>query len=385
MHDPRDERLAQTMVRYSLRVQPGERVLLDFRGAATLDLLRETVREVTLAGGVPFPLVGDDSISARFLCDAKEDQVRSWGAVHDVLMKQMQCYVRVNGTDNPFDTSDIPEAAQHWEREHYMKPVHLEYRVRHTKWVVARYPTHSMAQQARMSRESFASLYYDVCTLDWDRFSRAMDPLKALMERTDRVRLTARDTDVTFSIKNIAAEKCDGSRNLPDGEVFTAPVRDSVNGVITYNAGSLYAGTSWDWIRLTFKSGRVVDVEASNDVEKLRKIFATDEGASYLGEFSFGLNPRLHRPMKDTLFDEKIYGSFHTALGQCYEGTENGNRSAIHWDLVCIQTAAYGGGNVWLDGDLVREDGHWVHPELKDVLSIEGLTGKETREPASVG
>ncbi|MFN8177131.1 MAG: aminopeptidase [bacterium] len=384
MHDLRDERLARTMVRYSLRVQPGERVLLDFRGASTLGLLRDVASEITRAGGVPFPLLGDDSVSARFLQDAAEDQVRSWGAVHDVLMRQMQCYIRVNGTDNPFDTADVPEAAQKWEREHYMKPVHLDYRVRNTKWVVARYPTHSMAQQARMSRESFAKLFYDVCTLDWERFSRAMDPLAALMARTDRVRLTARDTDVSFSIRGIGVVKCDGCMNLPDGEVFTAPVRDSVNGVITYNAGSLYAGTSWDWIRLTFQSGRVVAMDASNDVDKLRRILATDEGAAYIGEFSFGLNPRLHRPMKDTLFDEKIYGSFHTALGQCYETTENGNRSAIHWDLVCIQTPEYGGGSVWLDDELVRQDGHWIHRDLKDVLSIEALTAEAKPEPASV-
>lgn len=382
--DPRDERLARTFVRYSLDVQPGERVLLDFRGSSTTGLLREVVSEVTRAGGVPFPLPGDDGITRRFLREASEEQVRSWGGIHDVLMRQMQCYVRVNGTDNPFDNSDVPEQALKWEREHYMRPVHLEYRVKKTKWVVARYPSSSMAQQARMSREAFAELYYDVCNLDWERFSRAMDPLQRLMERTDRVRLTARDTDVTFSIKDIGVVKCDGRMNLPDGEVFTAPVRDSVEGVVTYNAGALYAGTSWDWIRLTFKRGRIAGIEASNDVDKLRNIFATDEGASYIGEFSFGLNPRLRRPIKDTLFDEKIYGSFHTALGQCYENTENGNRSAIHWDLVCIQTAEYGGGNVWMDDRLVRENGHWIHPDLRDVLSPEALT-EDAPEPAKVG
>jgi len=380
--DSRDVRLARTIVRYSLDVQPGERVLLDFRGASTTGLLRETVSEIARAGGVPFPLPGDDSVSARFLRDATEGQVRSWGGIHDALMRQMQCYVRVNGTDNPFDTSDVGDEALRWEREHYMRPVHLEYRVKNTKWVVLRYPTHSMAQQARMSRESFAALYYDVCDLDWVRFSRAMDPLKALMERTDRVRLTAEGTDVTFSIRDIPVVKCDGRMNLPDGEVFTAPVRDSVNGVVTYNAGSIYSGTSWDWIRLGFENGRVADIEASSDVDKLRRILRTDEGASYIGEFSFGLNPRLHRAIKDTLFDEKIYGSFHTALGQCYETTENGNRSSIHWDLVCIQTADYGGGNVWMDDALVRENGHWVHPDLRDVLSIEALTGEE---PVAVG
>ncbi len=380
MFDPRDHQLAHSLVKYSLDVQPGERVLLDFRGAATEGLLREVVTAVTEAGGVPFPLFGDDATHRRFLLAAGEDQVESWGRIHKTLMKQMQCYIRVNGGGNPFDSSDVSEEAREWERKHYMRPVHLDYRVRNTKWVVLRYPGNSMAQQAQMSQEGFADLYYGVCNLDYERFSRAMDPLKALLEKTDKVRLTARDTDVTLSVKDIGIVKCDGRMNIPDGEVFTAPVRDSVNGVVTYNAGALYSGTSWDWIRLTFENGRIADIDGSNDVDKLRDILATDEGASYIGEFAFGLHPNLHRAIKDTLFDEKIYGSFHTALGQCYDTAENGNRSAIHWDLVCIQTEAYGGGSVWFDGELVRENGHWVHPDLRDVLSIEALTADEEGE-----
>lgn len=384
MPDPRIQTLADTIARFSLDVQPGERVLLDFRGAATEELLREVVEAVTKAGGVPFPMLGDDGIQRRFLRAASEDQVRGWADVHESIMKQMQCYVRVNGTSNPFTASDVPEEALRWEREHYMKRVHLELRVPNTKWVVLRYPTDSMAQQAGMSREAFEDIYCKVCTLDYSRFSRAMDPLKELMERTGEVRLTAKDTDVTFSIKDIGTVKCDGKMNIPDGEVFTAPVRDSVNGVITYNAGSLYGGTSWDWIRLTFRDGRISDIAGSNDVDRLEEIFATDEGASYIGEFSFGLNPHLHDAIKDTLFDEKIYGSFHTALGQCYDTAENGNASAIHWDLVCIQTPAYGGGDVWFDGELVRSAGDWTHPDLRDVLSIEALTSDEEREPEPV-
>jgi aminopeptidase len=383
--DSRDQKLAQNLVRHSLRVVPGERVLLDFRGPSTLELLREVVTEVTRSGGVPFVLFGEDSLSRRFLRDAGEDQVASWGKIHENLMREMQCYMRVNGTDNPFDLADLSEDARKWEREYYMNRVHLKIRVPNTKWVVLRYPTYSMAQQARMSREGFADLYYKVCNLDYGRFSRAMDPLKELMEKTDRVRLTAKDTDVEFSIKNIGVVKCDGAMNIPDGEVFTAPVKESVNGVITYNSGTIYSGTSWDWVRLFFEKGKIVKIEASNDVEKLREIFSTDEGASYIGEFSFGLNPHLHAAIKDTLFDEKIYGSFHTALGQCYDNASNGNQSAIHWDLVCIQTAQYGGGKVWMDGVLVRENGDWVHPELRDVLSIEALTAAEERKPELVG
>jgi aminopeptidase len=265
-----------------------------------------------------------------------------------------------------------------------MSRVHLKLRVPQKKWVVLRYPGNSMSQQARMSREAFADLYYKVCNFDYASMSLAMDRLKALMQETDRVRLTARDTDVSLSIRDIGVVKCDGHMNLPDGEVFTAPVRDSVQGVITYNAGALYGGTTHDWIRLTFEEGKVVRVEASNDVEKVERTIATDAGASYLGEFSFGLHPHLHHAIRDTLFDEKIYGSFHTALGQCYETAANGNDSAVHWDLVCLQTEEYGGGEVWFDDELVRRNGHWVHPELRDCLSIEALTGNEEREPAPV-
>jgi aminopeptidase len=359
--------------------------MLDFRGCSTLGLLREMVTAVTRRDGVPFVLIGDDSIQRRFLRDAEEAQVARWGDIHETLMREMQCYVRVNGTDNPFDLADIPEPARKWEREHYMQRVHLKIRVPNTKWVVLRYPGNAMAQQARMSQPAFEDLYFRVCNLDYGRLSRAMDPLKALMEKTDEVRIEGKGTELTLSIRGINVVKCDGKLNIPDGEIYTAPVRDSVNGVVTYNAGALYQGTSWDWIRLEFKNGKIADIGASNDVDKLHEIFHSDPGASYIGEFAFGLNPHLHSSIKDTLFDEKIYGSFHTALGQCYEEAPNGNESAIHWDLVCIQTEEYGGGRVWFDGELVRENGHWIHEDLEDVLSITALTAEDEREAEPVG
>ncbi|UCF09940.1 MAG: aminopeptidase [Candidatus Bipolaricaulota bacterium] len=385
MIDSRDVTLANNVVSYSLDLKPGEKVLIDFRGTATLGLLREFVTAVTRAGGVPFVLFGDDSIQRRFLLAAEESQVSAWGDIHETLMREMQCYVRVNGTDNPFDMADIPEPARKWEREHYMQRVHLKIRVPNTKWVVLRYPGNAMAQMAQMSQAAFEDLYFRVCNLDYGRLSRAMDPLCSLMEKTDEVRLKGEGTDLTLSIRDINVVKCDGRLNIPDGEIYTAPVRDSVNGVVTYNAGALYQGTSWDWIRLEFKNGKIAEIAASNDVDKLREVFSSDEGASYIGEFAFGLNPHLHSAIKDTLFDEKIYGSFHTALGQCYEEAPNGNESAIHWDLVCIQTEDYGGGQVWFDGVLVRENGHWVHPDLKDVLSMAALTAEDAREAEVVG
>jgi aminopeptidase len=229
-----------------------------------------------------------------------------------------------------------------------------------------------MAQLAAMSTEAFEDFYFRVCTLDYAKMAAAMDPLIALLERTDRVKITGPGTDLAFSIRGIPAVKCSGLRNIPDGEVYTAPVKDSVNGVISYNAPAVYQGFTYENIRLEFKDGRIIGATA-NECEKINKVFDTDAGARYIGEFALGVNPFIERPMKDTLFDEKISGSFHFTPGNAYEKAFNGNKSAIHWDLVCIQTPAYGGGEIFFDDILIRQDGRFVLEELQG-LNPENLT-----------
>jgi aminopeptidase len=258
-----------------------------------------------------------------------------------------------------------------WYQSLYNHPVHSSTRVKKTKWVVLRYPNPSMAQLANMSTEGFENFYFDVCTLDYEKMSKAMDPLKKLMEKTDRVKIVGPGTELSFSIKNIGAVKCDGKLNIPDGEVYTAPVRDSVNGVIRFNTPSSYLGFTYENVTLEFKDGKIVKATA-NDTERINKIFDTDEGARYVGEFSLGFNPYIREPMKDTLFDEKIDGSFHFTPGQCYDDAYNGNHSAIHWDMVCIQRPEYGGGEIWFDDRLIRKDGRFVVPEL-ELLNPENL------------
>src|SRR5690606_5901834 len=208
--------------------------------------------------------------------------------------------------------------------------------------------------------------------LDYAAMSKAMDPLKALMDRTDRVRITGPGTDLTFSIRGIGSVKCDGHRNIPDGEVYTAPVRESVNGTITYNVPSVRGGFTFENVRFRFENGKIVEAEA-NDTKRLNDILDTDEGARYIGEFSIGFNPHILTPMKDTLFDEKIAGSLHFTPGQAYRKADNGNRSAIHWDLVLIQRPEYGGGEIWFDDRLIRKDGRFVVPELEP-LNPENLS-----------
>jgi aminopeptidase len=244
-----------------------------------------------------------------------------------------------------------------------LRPV-LDYRVNHTKWVVLRYPNASMAQLASMSLERFEDFYFDVCNLDYGKMSAAMDALVALMNRTDKIRLTGSGTDLSFSIKDIPAIKCAGEKNIPDGEVYTAPVRDSVNGRVSYNTMSEEQGFTYEHIVFDIKDGKIINATA-NDDERINALLDTDENARYFGEFAIGVNPYILHPMKDTLFDEKIAGSFHLTPGASYEDAFNGNKSAIHWDLVNIQRADYGGGEIYFDGVLIRKDGIFVLPELE--------------------
>ena len=239
----------------------------------------------------------------------------------------------------------------------------LDYRVNETKWVVLRYPNNSMAQLANTSLEAFEDFYFDVCTLDYSKMDHAMDALAALMERTDKVHIKGPGTDLTFSIKDIPAIKCAGECNIPDGEVYTAPVKDSMNGIISYNTPSEEQGFTYENIVFEIENGKIIKA-TSNDNDRINHLLDTDEGARYFGEFAIGVNPYILEPMKDTLFDEKICGSFHLTPGASYEDAPNGNKSAVHWDLVMIQRAEYGGGEIYFDDVLIRKDGIFTLPEL---------------------
>ena len=279
-------------------------------------------------------------------------------------MAEMDCYIGIRGAENAAELADVPKERMALYETYYQKPVHSDIRVPKTRWVVMRYPNASMAQLAGTSLERFEDFYFDVCTMDYGKMAKAMEPLVAYMSRTDRVRLVGPGTDLRFSIKNIPVIPCAGECNIPDGEVYTAPVRDSVNGVIAYNTPSPYNGFCFENVRLEFKDGRIVKATA-NDTERINGIFDVDEGARYVGEFAIGVNPYVLEPMKDILFDEKIQGSIHFTPGCCYDEADNGNKSALHWDLVWIQRPEYGGGEIWFDDVLVRKDGRFVVPELQ--------------------
>ncbi len=375
--DTRIRTLAKGLVNYSCRVTGGDRVYIHYTGESTRQLAKELVREVYAAGGIPFVHYTDPQLQRAWLMECTKEQLELMAQVDALEMSRMDCYIGIRGSGNVSELSDVPAERMALYEQYYSTPVHHDIRVPKTRWVVLRYPNDAMAQLSGTSTEDFEDFYFRVCNLDYSRMAEAMKPLVELMERTDRVRLTGPGTDLAFSIRGIPAIPCAGECNIPDGEVYTAPVRESVNGTISYNTPSVYQGFTYEKIRLTFENGKIVKAEA-NDTERINQVFDTDEGARYVGEFAIGVNPHILKPMKDTLFDEKIMGSIHFTPGNCYEEAKNGNRSSIHWDLVLIQRPEYGGGEIWFDGRLIRKDGRFVLPEL-ECLNPEQLTGGTSR------
>lgn len=360
--DPRIKKLSDLLTGYSCDVQPGEKVLISYEGECCKPLVRSLIKNVYAKGGLPYTEIRDSQITREILLECTEEQIRFKDECDLNQMKGMQAYIAVRAGSNTSELADVPSEKLNLYSK-LSRPT-LDYRVNETKWVVLRYPNTSMAQLANTSLESFEDFYFDVCTLDYKKMSRAMTPLVELMNKTDKVQIKGPGTDLTFSIKGIGAVKCDGLRNIPDGEVYTAPVRDSMNGTISYNTPSEEQGFTYENIVFTVKDGKIVDAKA-NDTKRINELLDVDEGARYFGEFAIGVNPYILHPMKDTLFDEKICGSFHLTPGMCYEDAPNENKSANHWDLVMIQRPEYGGGEIYFDDVLIRKDGIFTLPELQ--------------------
>ncbi len=361
--DNRQKLLAKNLVNYSVKVKKGEKVWIDASGA-DYQFINCLVEEVYKAGGFPFVNLKDNKVLREVLKGATPEYIKMWAERDAAFMEKMNCYIGVRGGNNSYELSDVPEKNMQDYDNLYAIKVHHNIRVKKTKWVVLRYPTEGMSQLAGMSTEKFEDYYFDVCCLDYGKMNKAMDSLKALMDKTDKVKIVGNGTDLSFSIKDIPAVKCAGDCNIPDGEIYTAPVKDSINGTIAYNVASIENGFRFENVKLEFKDGKIVKATANNS-QKANAIFDTDEGARYVGEFALGVNPYVTVPIGDILFDEKISGSIHFTPGACYDDAPNGNVSAVHWDLVLVQTKEYGGGEIYFDDVLVRKDGLFVVDELK--------------------
>jgi len=361
MTDPRYTRLAKLLVEYSTQIRRGDAVLLDMIDVPD-EFSVELMRAVRGAGGTPLIEVRHTRVTREILRGTDEAHARLVREIEMYRMKRVQAYIAVRGSANANEASDVPaERMKLYSKS--LRPV-MDHRVKKTRWCVLRWPTPSMAQAAGMSTEAFENLYFDVCTMDYRRMAKAMEPLHRRMSRADQVRIVGPGTDLSFSLKGIGAKMCKGDRNIPDGEVFSCPVRHSIEGRIQFNTPTLYSGTRFENVKLVFREGKVVEATSSN-TERLNAILDTDAGARYTGEFSLGFNPHIQNPMCDILFDEKIAGSLHLTPGQAYEECDNGNRSAVHWDMVLIQRPEWGGGEVWFDGELIRKDGQFLPADLR--------------------
>jgi len=354
-------KLAKVLTGFSTNLKKGERVLIDAFDIPQAMVIA-LVRAARDLGAIPFVNIQNACISRELVNGLDTEQFETQATWELARMQKMDAYIAVRGSNNIFEMSDVDPA----KVSHVMKAMKdvLDYRVNKTKWVILRWPTPAMAQQAMLSTESFEDFFFRVCTQDYSRMVDGMKALEDLMVNTDQVHLKGPETDLRFSIKGIGAVACGGRHNIPDGEVFSCPVRDSVEGEITYNAPTIYQGVSFDRIHLKFEKGRIVHADGSN-AKRLNEILDSDEGARYIGEFAIAFNPHILEPMRDILFDEKIAGSFHFTPGQAYEEADNGNRSQVHWDMVQIQRPEYGGGEIWFDGKLIRKDGLFVKDELK--------------------
>jgi aminopeptidase len=360
--DIRYEKLADTLVYHSTKLNIGEKVLIhsiDIPRDMTLALIR-SVRECK---AVPFVQLQDSRIERECILGAESVQFSTSLEWELQRMRSMDAYIAIRGASNIFENSDLPQNDMQQAMK-ILKPL-LDWRVQKTKWCVLRWPSPSMAQQAKMSSEAFENFYFDACCMNYSRMTEGMNALERRMRNAENVKIVGPGTDLHFSMKGIDAVSCGGTYNIPDGEVFSCPVRDSVEGCITFNADTVYQGTSFSNVMLKFEKGKIVESSASSNTDKLNEILDSDEGSRFIGEFAIAFNPKIMEPMQDILFDEKIAGSFHFTPGQAYEEANNGNKSQVHWDMVNIQRPEYGGGEIWFDGELIRKDGHFIPDDLQ--------------------
>lgn len=360
------KKLADGLVKNSIRVDIGEHVLIHSIDIPEL-MVKYLVDAVVEAGGYPHIKIDSGMVNRSLISNADQHQLDVRKKAELYQMKQMDCYLCIRGGKNSYNLSDIDSEKNKLYRK-VLRPV-VDHRVKKTKWCICVWPTDGLAQSANMSTEAFEEFFFKACTFDHSTLDKGASALVDLMNKTDKVKIVGPGTDLSFSIKDIPAIKCIGEYNIPDGEVFSAPVKKSVNGNIKFNAVTTYAGKTFNGIKLEFIDGKVVNCDCdSGDKEELEKILDSDKGARYIGEFAIAFNPIITKPMNDILFDEKIYGSFHFTPGACYDEASNGNKSMVHWDMVCLQSKHTGHeGEIWFDDVLIRKDGEFVVGSLKSL------------------
>ena len=370
--DSRNEKLANNLIHNSIFLEENDNLLVEVIGEDGLELANEIIKQAKKINAKPHLNIINYEDLRNFLINATKEEIIAYGKKDYDTMKKMQAYIRISAPTSDRPLEGVSQEKIEIYNKYYTALVHLEQRVNHTKWCILRYPNEYFAKKSNMSLNEFKNFYYNVCNVNYTKMKIAMEPLKELMNKTDKVHIVAPGTDLSFSIKGIHAEKYYGTFNIPDGEVATCPVKDSINGYITYNTKTKYNNIMFENIRFDFKNGKIINAIAKENTKELNEILDTDDGARYIGEFAFGLNPYITNTICDTLFDEKISGSFHLTPGMALEESDNGNRSSIHWDIVMILRKEFGGGKIYFDDILIMKDGEFILEDLKN-LNVENL------------
>ena len=361
-----NEKLAKNLLAHSVKLQKGEKILIEMLGADCSDLAIELIRQAKKIGAIPLFNIIDYKVLKELLTNCSEDEIKNYAKFDLIKMQDVDASIGIRASTSE-ELNGISKECMDLYNKYYQEPIHFQERVKNTKWCILRYPNEAMAKMANMSLSEFTKFFYDVCTMNYSKMEKSMKPLKQLLSKAKEVHILGKNTDLKFSVEGIPAEKYYGTYNIPDGEVASCPTKYSANGYIQYNTKTTYNGITFENIYFELKDGKIIKAEARNRTKELNEILDTDDGARYIGEFAFGLNPYILNTMGDTLFDEKVAESFHFTPGTALEESDNGNRSAIHWDIVCIQSPKYGGGEIYFDNVLIRKDGKFILDELKDL------------------
>lgn len=352
MKDLRLTRLAEILVDYSTQVQPGEVVLI-----ASTELAQPLVEAVyTLIlerGAFPRLKLTFSTLQSLFYHQAEDRHLDTLLQIEELEYKNAQVLINIRAPGNLRELTGI-DPSRMMRRAKTMQPLQEYLMSGQIRWVLCNYPTAALAQEAEMSLFEYQDFAFEATNIDWGEQRRFQEQVKAVFDAGSEVRLAGPETDLCFSIAGRQGVICAGKHNMPDGEVFYAPREDSLEGYVTYDYPAIYSGQEVDGVRLEFSKGMVVRASATKNQRLLEQVLATDDGARRIGEFGLGTNYGIKRFTKNILFDEKIGGSIHLALGRAYEESGGTNRSAIHWDMIKDLRR---GGRIILDGRVVQENG----------------------------
>lgn len=361
----RINKLVRNILESSCKIQNGDKVVIQMTGINAKPLVTALIKELNKYESHVIVLNKEPEIIAELIKGATIESARIMANRDLKVLESADVCIMVKSIEDETIMQDVPKEKLSLYNQVYTKPVNNAI-LNTTRWISLRYPNGAMAERANMGISEFKDYYYSVCNIDYNGLSSAMDVLKDMMENTKCIHILGDGTDLSFSIENMPVHKCDGIINLPDGEVYTAPVRTSINGHITYNIPSIYNGVEFENVYFKFCEGEIVEAKCKDysKIDALEAILNMDDGARYIGEFALGVNPSMIKPTKDILFDEKIAGSFHLTPGFSYENAFNGNTSSVHWDLICLQTESHGGGEIYFDDVLIRKNGIFIDKRL---------------------